>query len=336
MAKKFVLSGYFGFKNFGDEAILSVIVNKLKGERAVITVISSNPDYTKSKFSNIETVYTFAIPKIIKEIVTADYLISGGGSLLQDVTSLKSLIYYLGIISIALFFHKKVIIFAQGIGPINNKFGKLFTKILLKHCKYVSVRDVKSRNLLKSWGIDSELVFDPVYSVPVTKKECKNKTLAIQLREFKTMNNEFLMNLAKEINKNFSEYNIEIFSFQDSIDFEICNKFKSYLTNCQNVTVYSGLNEQEIIEKLSKVEYLVSMRFHAIIIALLSGVKTLCVNYDVKVENLAKEFDLPVINLCDKDFKTEFVNLLSQNTSLISEKVKDKKFDWSGFNKAIM
>ena len=92
MTKKFVLSGYFGFKNFGDEAILSVLVNKLQEYKHEITIISSNPQYTLSKFSNIKSIYTFKIIDIFNTLSKADYLISGGGSLLQDTTSLKSLI----------------------------------------------------------------------------------------------------------------------------------------------------------------------------------------------------------------------------------------------------
>ena len=53
MKKRFVLSGYFGFKNFGDEAILSVLVNKLKELDHRITIISSDPKYTISKFKHI-------------------------------------------------------------------------------------------------------------------------------------------------------------------------------------------------------------------------------------------------------------------------------------------
>ena len=108
MTKRAVLSGYFGFKNFGDEAILSLLVNKLQSLKYSVTVISSNPDYTKAQFKHIRCVKTFDISNIAGFILKSDVLISGGGSLLQDVTSLKSLIYYLFIIFLGIFFNKKV------------------------------------------------------------------------------------------------------------------------------------------------------------------------------------------------------------------------------------
>ena len=133
MSKRVVLSGYYGFKNFGDEEILSVLINKLQELKQMITVISSDPQYTKKQYKHIRSVYTFDIKNIIFLIAKSDILISGGGSLLQDTTSIKSLLYYLFIIFIALLFGKKVIIFAQGIGPITTPLGKFLTKILLKN-----------------------------------------------------------------------------------------------------------------------------------------------------------------------------------------------------------
>ena len=130
MSKRVVLSGYFGFKNFGDEAILSLLVNKLQSDKHRITVISHDPNYTKSIYKHIRSVYTFDFTNIIGAISKSDVLISGGGSLLQDVTSIKSLIYYLLVIFIALFLKKTVIIFAQGIGPINSLLGNILTKII--------------------------------------------------------------------------------------------------------------------------------------------------------------------------------------------------------------
>ena len=101
--KKAVISGYYGFDNFGDEAILNVLVSNLKKNEIEVCVISKNPQKTSKKL-DIKSVYTFSILSILKSIKSSDVLISGGGSLLQDVTSLKSLFYYLFIIFIALFF----------------------------------------------------------------------------------------------------------------------------------------------------------------------------------------------------------------------------------------
>ena len=66
MKKRFVLSGYFGFKNFGDEAILSVLVKKLQADGHRITIISSDPQYTKKQFKHIE-VFTRLNFKILLE-----------------------------------------------------------------------------------------------------------------------------------------------------------------------------------------------------------------------------------------------------------------------------
>ncbi len=334
--KSFVLSGYYGFKNFGDEAILSVLISKLQEYNHKITVISSDTEYTKSKFKNIESIYTFKLSKIFNAVLNSDYLISGGGSLLQDATSLKSLIYYLLIIFIGLFLRKKVIIFAQGIGPIYNSFGKFLTKTLLKHCSYISVRDDKSLKLINSWGINADLVCDPVFSAQISPHE-KTNTVAIQLRNFKTMNKDFLDRLAQAVSSEFSDKNIEIYSFQKEIDLEICKQFEASL-NLLNpeikTTLYSELSDEEIITNLSKCEYMLGMRFHALIIALLTKTKTLAINYDIKVEKLASEFNIPIIDL-KNDFGNNFKKLKNFDINNLTEIVKDKKFDWSGFENII-
>ena len=336
MTKRAVLSGYFGFKNFGDEAILSLLVNKLQSLKYSVTVISSNPDYTKSQFKHIRCVKTFDITNIAGFISKSDVLISGGGSLLQDVTSFKSLIYYLFIIFLGIFFNKKVIIFAQGIGPINNSLGAFLAKTLLKRCSYVSVRDKKSHDLLKNWGINSELLCDPIFSLNIGNCE-KTETVAVQLRNFKTLTNDFIERLAQETINNFPDKNIEIYSFQDSVDLEVCKTFEKNLKMLNseiNTKIYSDLANSEIIEKLSKAEYLIAMRFHAIIIGLLSKTKILGINYDTKVERICEEFAVPLLEL-NKEFENQFDDLKLQNPALRQDKLQQKEFDWTGFENCL-
>ena len=253
MAKKVVISGYYGADNFGDETILETIINRLKNFNANITVFSTNPEKT-AKTYNVESVKSFSLSKVIGTIMQSDILISGGGSLLQDATSTKSLFYYLFIIFIAQLFKKDVIIFAQGIGPISNKFGETLTKKLLKKCKWISVRDDKSLFLLRGWGLKPELVCDPLYSLEITSSQPENK-IGVQLRSFKTLSEKLLITLANRIAIDFPDKEIEIYSFQDSNDLEICKHFESILLSVNNnlkTTVIYGKTPKEIIKLMER------------------------------------------------------------------------------------
>lgn len=321
MTKKICISGYYGFDNFGDETILKILVENLREHE--ITVFSSNPEKTTSTLK-VSSVNSFKLFDVIKSLIKCDYLISGGGSLLQDVTSAKSLIYYLGILTLAQFFGKKTIIFAQGIGPIKNKTLAHATAIILKKAKQITVRDEKSLELLKNWGINAIKCSDPVWNLTTTPK--KTDKIGIQLRAFPTLSEEFLNQLANAINKHYAGKKIFIYSLQNKLDLEVCNKLKSKL---KNATVVQNSSNEQITEDLSNLDTLIAMRFHACLIAIKSAVKLLPINYDIKVEQLAKEFNLNCLNLEDLSLNDEIMeHFINDNISYDEEKINSLKFDF--------
>lgn len=307
---KYIVSGYIGFDNFGDEAIAKVLTGRLKKSGAEkITLISSNPEKT----AQIHQVASCKMLDFWKSLCEADVLISGGGSLLQDVTSVKSLIYYLGVIYSALILGKKVEIFAQGIGPINSKIGQILTRFALSRADKISVRDKKSQELLKEWRIESELVKDPILELELPHKN-QIGVVGIQLRNYPTLTDKFLNRLAEEIVKNFADKKIQIISLQDSVDLEVCEKFARILKingRENNVEVVNNLTINDVFECISNLEYLVAMRFHANVVGIKAGVKTLAINYDIKVKKLAEEYNIPIVQMAQNDMDTEFKQLLN-------------------------
>lgn len=334
---KVILSGYYGFDNFGDEAILQVLIENLKALDCDITVLSHNPDKT-AQIHNVETIFTFNLFKIVKKMSKSDVLISGGGSLLQDVTSIRSLIYYLLIIFLGNLFCKRVIIFAQGIGPIKNKITQYITKNLLKKVNLITVRDKRSLDLVTSWGLKAELVNDPVWGINLKPTIPRNK-IGIQLRDWKYMSDEFFINLVRKVANEFADKEICIYSLQDRQDKEICMRFENYL-HLENPKVktklYYGLNINEIIKNMSNLEYFIAMRYHSIMIAAKYGIKTLAINYDPKVESLAKFLKIPYINFENySDFDEYFNKMRSLSRRSMLLKTHQKNFSFDIFKKEI-
>ena len=328
---KIAISGYYGFKNFGDEAILSVLVNHLKSlQNTDITVFSSDVEYTEKTYG-VKAVKRFCLKDVLKTIKDCDVLVSGGGSLLQDVTSLKSLIYYAFIIAMGLFFNKKVVIFAQGIGPLNSNVAQNIVKNLLKYCSYVTVRDENSLKLLEKLGIKSELVCDPIYSLDI-KSEPQNGVVGVQLRDFKTMNQELLQKLALLIVTKFADKKIEIFSLQKTQDLDLCKRFEA-IVKLFNPDICTEIVEDDIINRLSRLEYLIGMRFHAVLVALKCGVKTCAINYDVKVEKIATDAKIPLISMdAHENLEEIYQKMQNLNRDELLRFANSKIFDWTKFD----
>ena len=171
---RLVLSGYYGFKNSGDEAVLKSILTALEeaadaaGVRVEPIVLSGDPQWTSRQYG-IEAVPRMKLAEVRRALKGSDGLISGGGSLLQDATGMGSIPYYLGIMEMARWCGKPTFVYAQGIGPVNRAMFKPFIGRAFKRAQYVSVRDEESAALLRGYGLPASrvaVVPDPVMGLP--------------------------------------------------------------------------------------------------------------------------------------------------------------------------
>ncbi len=142
---RLVLSGYFGFGNVGDEAILAAIMRQLSTRMpsARITVLSANPAQT-SRAYGVHAVNRWRLRSVVSAIRSADALIQGGGGLLQDATSRVSPAYYLGVLAIARLLGTPYAVFAQGFGPLRCRLWRWWAQWLWQRAGVVLLRDLRS------------------------------------------------------------------------------------------------------------------------------------------------------------------------------------------------
>ena len=173
--RRIVISGYYGFRNSGDEAVLRSILLALEeegaaqGVRIEPVVLSADPAWTSAMYG-VESVRRMHPGDLWKALRGSDGLISGGGSLLQDATSAKTIPYYTGVMKLAQLLGKPTFAYSQGIGPVNRRWMDPLIKGVMKRSAYVSVRDVESAALLGRIGVPAErieVVPDPVMGLPL-------------------------------------------------------------------------------------------------------------------------------------------------------------------------
>ncbi|MBX9694905.1 MAG: polysaccharide pyruvyl transferase family protein [Cyanobacteria bacterium] len=159
-----VVSGYYGFDNLGDDAILEQLLAEL--DRAVgldhVVVLSNTPEETEKTFS-VKSANRWKLPAIAGLLKRSKLLVSGGGGLFQDSTSVKSVIYYSTIVCLARLVGARVAIYAQGVGPLKSQTGATLARLAFSQANGITVRDSSSLKLLESWNVSGELSADPVW-----------------------------------------------------------------------------------------------------------------------------------------------------------------------------
>ena len=191
MSARILLCGYYGLGNAGDEAVLaaSTSVFRARNPALRLAALSADPAGTAANFG-IDTVPRMR-PAALRAIRNCDLFLSGGGSLLQDRTSLKSLIYYLFLLNYARRAGKRTMVFAQGIGPLIRPAARRWTARVLSRVDAITVRDAESADLLREIGVagpEIEVTADPVFALEpqvterVTAVALQRPVVAVSLR----------------------------------------------------------------------------------------------------------------------------------------------------------
>ncbi|MBO6177700.1 MAG: polysaccharide pyruvyl transferase CsaB [Selenomonadaceae bacterium] len=294
-----VISGYYGSGNGGDEAMLFAILSALreKDPDIYVTVISSNPEET-AKTHKVNAVHWLNFAAITKEIFRAKLLISGGGSLLQNVTSKQSLYYYLGIIWIAEALNVPVMLYAQGIGPIYGKTARNFMKYVGDKAKVITVRDAGSIYELERLNITKpkiECTADPVLALTqrnahladeilkTANVDLEKKKIGIAVREWKgwLLYKEVLAE-ATDILRRELEVEIIYIPMQSPEDVFAAREVATLSKN-GGVILEGPYDTEELLSLVGAMDLIIGVRLHALIFAAVMNVPMAGLSYDPKV-----------------------------------------------------
>lgn len=336
-----VISGYYGLGNSGDEALLKSIVDDLHriNPKLTITALSGNAKLTNLQYG-IKTVNRFNIFSVFRELLSARLLISGGGTLIQDATSTKSLLYYLGIICAAKLAGLKVMLYANGIGPIKDKNVKIVEKTLNK-VDLITLRENISLEELERCRVKKPKVVvtaDPAFRLVPEKAEKADeifrefgipeneKILAVSVRGWKKLSDDFEEKMAKAIEELSEKGFFPVFiPMQMKLDMEISERIAGKMKN-KSCIISKELPVSELLAVIGKASVACGMRLHMLIFASVMQVPMAGIVYDKKIRGfmdyLGQKNYVP-LEAFDEDEFVRIVELCGEENDKLRENLKE-------------
>ena len=319
---KYLISGYYGEKNLGDDAILAGLLQEIErlDPQARFTVFSFDPKDTERRHSlpgrSLKVISTvlrspFRLRLAFKE---ADLFISGGGSFLHEADfalcgrsflfregKLRPIPYFLSLVFMARAFGVPVMWYAQGLGPLHTKTAKCWVSQAGSISQVVTWRDSDSARLSYEIGMRAPVqlvVSDPAYALQSAPAEEVQDFLQKQ-RPFIAVcprpwlgQRGYLENLGIALEKAATQLDLEVLfiPFHKVHDGPVCESLAARPGFAGRARVLPACKSLALlVGVLASAELVVAMRLHSGILSSVAGTPAVIIDYDPKTRAYAKQ-----------------------------------------------
>lgn len=298
----FLINGYFGFANAGDEAVLSAMISALKAQRGDATFCATAGDVARTRaLHGCDAVGRQSPRELMEAIKRCDVFLSGGGSLLQDVTSVRNVVYYTGVLRMARLSGKPAMMYAQGVGPLRSPISRKLARAAFGSAEIATVRDGDSAQLLREIGVTRavEITADPVWNLaPASVTPSEPNRWVAALRSWPSHddspNDGAIAQIVTALRAAARDKGatLKFLPMQPGPDDEILS---GLVEDAEKLDV-QGKTPAQLVALAGSGDLMIAMRLHALIFAASQGVATVALDYDPKVSALAKLLDAPILN----------------------------------------
>ena len=297
-----LVCGAYGRGNAGDDAILEAIVTELRqvDPDLPIWVLSRSPEDTRRTY-RVNSIYTFAFPKFLWRMRKTKLYINGGGSLMQDVTSHRSLWFYLFTISWAKRLGNQVMMYGCGIGPIHSPANRRrASRVLQKSVDAITLRDTHSKDELEDMKVTTpEIILsaDPTVILPPAPEQAidgilesqgidpKGKYIGFALRPWPGFEDKARI-FAAAADYAYEKYGLTpvFLPIERRLDVAAARSAAQYMKAPHYILQETG-SSSHTIGLFARMQVVVSMRLHALVFAAGQGVPLVGVVYDQKISS---------------------------------------------------
>ena len=287
-----LLCGYYGEDNLGDDALLQVLLQQLPAtSRPLIT--ARDREAVRHLAPDAAVVDRRSLRAVLRSVGTVRAVILGGGSLLQDSTSFRSLIYYLIVVVVARLKRRPVILWGQGLGPLRLRCSRLLVRLVLPLCTAASWRDRRSLQLAERLApaLPMQMAPDPVWQVP--RREWSGGVV-LSWRPTPLLDRQGWSLLLDVLEQIAGEKDLQIrwLAFHHHQDATLLTDLVNQGLVSERLRRRSSTvipkRIEDVVEAVSDARLVVPMRLHALILARLVCCPMAALSYDPKVEAAAE------------------------------------------------
>ena len=213
-------------------------------------------------------------------LLSCDVLVSGGGGLIQDATSGRSLTYYLGVIRAARALRRRVLVYGQSLGPLSEGARRRVARVL--RGVPLGLRDAASLALARALGLPATEVADAALALPVPRGESRD-ALVLVPRGGSRGATDALVALGEAALARGTR--VETLALHPARDEAERARLAAALPGCEELRVTRPL---EALAALAGARLVASVRLHGLILACVAGVPHVGLAYDPKVQGFAE------------------------------------------------